>query len=213
MFGVMFGVMLGAGPERSRSSVSARARSRRPAGYRVRGCAIALSERAHCVVVGSTQPGTVAIMADDNRTALTDCTRGTIYRLRSRNLAGGVFNGRDGFIGIREKFGDRYLFTEYHWDTGAPYGTAVPYEAVGSVPDGVEVVERLHSRCSNCEGLSFYVPWADGETGNGYPGRWCHVDEQDQPIETDCEKVSSYAPSNSALFDVLEAAETATATR
>ena len=29
---------------------------------------------------------------------------------------------RSGFIGIREKFGSKYLFMEYHYETGAPFG-------------------------------------------------------------------------------------------
>lgn len=61
---------------------------------------------------------------------LAECVEGDIYILRSRNLVLGVFDGKTGFIGIREKFGHRYLFTEYHHDTGTPHGTASPVRAV-----------------------------------------------------------------------------------
>ena len=60
---------------------------------------------------------------------LEDCKEGYVYRILSRNLAFGVFQ-KDGFIGIREKFKSRYLFKEYHWDTGAPYGTVKPKEEI-----------------------------------------------------------------------------------
>lgn len=62
---------------------------------------------------------------------LKDCIPGRVYRIKARNFTLGVFDGREGFIGIREKFGHRYLFTEDHWDTGAPHGTVQPIEDIG----------------------------------------------------------------------------------
>jgi hypothetical protein len=45
--------------------------------------------------------------------ALKDCENRFAYRISSRNLSIGVFNLKtSGFIGIREKFGDQYLFTD-----------------------------------------------------------------------------------------------------
>jgi hypothetical protein len=73
---------------------------------------------------------------------LTECKPRHVYRLRSRNLSVGVFDeDSNGFIGIREKFGSRYLDTEHHRDTGPPHGTATPYEELGAVPKGIEVRE------------------------------------------------------------------------
>lgn len=58
-----------------------------------------------------------------------------IYKIRSRNLSVGIYNEvTKGFIGIREKFYMRYLFEEYHWDTGAPYGTVEPLEFIEMYP-------------------------------------------------------------------------------
>lgn len=74
---------------------------------------------------------------------LSDCVVRTVYRLASRNLTCGVFDGQLGFIGIREKFGDKYLFKEYHWDGGPPYGTARPYEILGSIPGDIALAESL----------------------------------------------------------------------
>jgi len=66
---------------------------------------------------------------------LDDCRHGGLYRLSSRNLAFGVFvEATQGFVGIREKFGNRYLFTEFHWDTGAPHGTVQPQEFLEDCP-------------------------------------------------------------------------------
>ena len=57
----------------------------------------------------------------------------------------GVYNEKDkGFIGIRGGYTqeDRYLFTEYHWDTGEPFGTVDPKEALEKVQDGIGITER-----------------------------------------------------------------------
>ena len=58
-----------------------------------------------------------------------------LYKLNSRNLDYGVYDdAQKGFIGIRTKFGSRYLFTEYHWDTGSPFGTAMPIKEMKQCP-------------------------------------------------------------------------------
>jgi len=65
---------------------------------------------------------------------LERCENGRLYRLHSRNLQLGVWNEHTkGFVGIRVKFGDEFLFTEYHYDTGPPFGTARPMEDLGVV--------------------------------------------------------------------------------
>jgi len=64
-----------------------------------------------------------------NHIPLSECKHGYGYRIHSRNLSYGVFNAENnGFIGIRTKFGDRYLFTEYHRDIGGHCGTVHPLE-------------------------------------------------------------------------------------
>ena len=60
---------------------------------------------------------------------LKQCRHLYVYRVKARNFRFAVFDAnQDGFVGIRSKWGQRYLFTEYHWDTGAPYGTVKPLE-------------------------------------------------------------------------------------
>jgi len=66
---------------------------------------------------------------------LARCRHGYLYLLRSRNLVSGVFDeGTKGFVGIRSKLGSKRLFIEYHYETGAPFGTAHPVKEVGPYP-------------------------------------------------------------------------------
>lgn len=66
---------------------------------------------------------------------LSQCRHGGLYKLSSRNLGLGVFReATKDFVGIREKFGNEYLAGEYHWDCGAPFGTAHPMEYIEQCP-------------------------------------------------------------------------------
>jgi len=112
-------------------------------------------------------------MKEDNYIPLSDCKHRGIYRLGSRNLSLGVYNEESkGFIGIREKFGDLYLFTEYHWDTGPPFGTASPYEFVGTLPDDIEVRETVDTFDSVTRRLVDF----DKEVEEGRPKGWYFID-------------------------------------
>jgi len=62
------------------------------------------------------------------------------YRIRSRNLEYGIFDGH-GFIGIRTKFGDRYLDTEW-LATPDNFGTAVALQLVEMLPKPIACAER-----------------------------------------------------------------------
>jgi hypothetical protein len=67
---------------------------------------------------------------------LEECKDGYLYRIKSRNLISGIYRAKtNGFVGVREKFGHEYLFEEYHWDTGAPFGTVKPIEEIEKAPD------------------------------------------------------------------------------
>jgi hypothetical protein len=75
---------------------------------------------------------------------ISNCKHGHLYKINSRNLTYGVFNSKNnGFIGIREKFKHKFLFTEYHWDTGEPFGTAKPLEEIEKIPDNIEIKESM----------------------------------------------------------------------
>jgi len=66
---------------------------------------------------------------------LEECKDGFLYKISSRNLTFGVYRAEvKGFVGIREKFGNEFLFTEFHYDTGAPFGTVFPKEGLEQCP-------------------------------------------------------------------------------
>lgn len=124
---------------------------------------------------------------------LENCEHGFIYKIRSRNLKFGVFNKNDnGFIGIREKFDFKYLFTEYHWDTGAPYGTVKPKERLMPVPEDIQIMERFDS--------------IDKETGRKVEFKegsgWYFLDSGEVS-----QQIQAVSPSNDLLFNFLEKIE------
>ena len=58
------------------------------------------------------------------------------YKIWARNAYVGICVTNDsGFIISRYKVGKNpYLFTEYHWDTGEPFGTVKPLELIEKCP-------------------------------------------------------------------------------
>lgn len=114
------------------------------------------------------------------------------YTLRSRNLLVGVWDASSkGFIGVREKMGDVYLFTEYHYDLG---GTAHALEEVPlDLAEDIELREFFGPRCDlHSEDVVFAKPIATGGDG------WIHVDSKER-----CDGMPR-AEMNKKLFDVLE---------
>lgn len=82
---------------------------------------------------------------------IQECKHGYLYELHSRNLTYGVYNSENsGFIGIRTKFKSRYLFTEYHWDTGSPFGTVKPSKEIEPCQQKIIIADNLGSECLNC---------------------------------------------------------------
>jgi hypothetical protein len=125
-----------------------------------------------------------------------------VYRIRSRNLGVGVYTGVEGgFIGIREKFGNTYLFTEDHHDTGAPYGTVLPMKDIGVLPDDIELRESGDTYDpTNNRLLAFDKPAAQGGRG------WYYIDTGESKPKG---KGSSWPTSkqNKALFEFLSKPE------
>lgn len=54
-----------------------------------------------------------------------DLETGASYVCNARNFDVGIWNG-ESFDYTRKKFGEYFMDKEYHWDDGAPYGTAKP---------------------------------------------------------------------------------------
>lgn len=57
--------------------------------------------------------------------------KGRLYRVDARNFKLAVYDGDGGFIGVRHKFGGRFLDTERHWDEGPPHGTVRDVQDTG----------------------------------------------------------------------------------
>ena len=134
----------------------------------------------------------------------SECKDRRLYRLKSRNLALGVWCAKSGgFIGLRTKFDSTYPTTEYHWEQGAPHGTAQPQEELpDDLPANVPLTERLDgSLCSECGAPATYLRWPeggerevslDGEKRK-VPGVWQHLDG------TRCECMYGYVRTNKEL--------------
>jgi hypothetical protein len=140
---------------------------------------------------------------------LDQCEKRKIYTISSRNLTLGVFNGLTGFIGIREKFDSKYLFTEYHYDSQS--GTVRPIKEIGLLPDWIELKTSLGSVCGNCQKPVKAIPIGPDPT----PVRWEHIPQSYWNDEKDCVESVDFGdcvvrPSsltNVYLFDYLEKLE------
>ncbi len=117
---------------------------------------------------------------------------GAIYRVRSRNLAVGVYCGDGGFIGIREKFGSRYLSTEYLPGMGG--GGVKAIKQIGVIPEGIELRERAESRCSLHDRLTEFRPAPGSSTGE-----WYHRDDGSLMSPDDWSQADVYEPLFTAL--------------
>lgn len=119
---------------------------------------------------------------------------GEVYLISSRNFSLGVYDGNGGFIGIREKFGSRYLFTEYFDDGMNHLGTVQPLKRIATVPEGVELREMDQTQdVMTGRAVAFDRPVASGGRG------WYFIDTGESS-----DKISSQSRVNKPLFDFLE---------
>lgn len=109
-----------------------------------------------------------------------------VYVLRSRNLRVGVWTGA-GFIGIREKLGSRYLFTEY------------PNTARAIVRIDEELDERIQLR-ESYEPYCFWCGWPVDFSTDREP-RWQHLEERG------CVEAWPTGRTYAPLFDFLDELE------
>ena len=80
----------------------------------------------------------------------------------------------DGFIGIRTKFGLRFLDMEIHWDLSETIGTAQALEALGTIPESISLDISLGTECGNCHKPVNYVERHTEHQGAS--GEWLHDD-------------------------------------
>jgi hypothetical protein len=120
--------------------------------------------------------------------------KGRVYRIHCRNLSYGVYDGNSGFIGIRLKFYDRFLFTEYHYDAEA-YGTVRESKDTGiDVPEYISLRTSLGSVDQKTQRpVDFDKPIADGGRG------WYFLDTNEAS-----EDIRPAAVSNRRLFKFLD---------
>jgi len=72
------------------------------------------------------------------------CKDGYLYVISARNSNLGIYNeSNKGFTISRDKFGANYLFDEFHWDTGAPFGTVKPKMELEKAPEFKNDEEKL----------------------------------------------------------------------
>lgn len=144
---------------------------------------------------------------------LDQCIDRGVYRINSRNLSAGVYRAAvRGFIGIRLKFRDRYLFTEYHHDTGAPYGTVWPEAQIGVLPDDIPCCELTQHEfggtsfatdpVTNIDRPVMRRDLAEGEKPHG--SRRGFVDEWADTRERLPDAVYPYVKQNQKLFSFLD---------
>lgn len=67
---------------------------------------------------------------------------GGLYRIDARNSEYGIWlYNQLGFIIRRQKFTNIFLFVEYHYDTGFPFGTVYPLIFLEKSPFSIEALE------------------------------------------------------------------------
>lgn len=138
---------------------------------------------------------------------MTYCT-GRVYKIHSRNLRYGVFDGDRGFIGIREKFDNRYLFREYLADGGA-FGTVTVKCDIGiDVPTDIPLAESGPTINSINGRAMFFDITIDNPNPSmkGNKGWWRYIDTREPApsVSDGCEAASSM---NVALFRLLDKVE------
>ena len=65
---------------------------------------------------------------------IEEMEEGQLYYCSGRNFSIGMWDGI-GLVYVRNKFGHRFLDTEFHWDDGPPYGTAKPLQRLADMDD------------------------------------------------------------------------------
>lgn len=124
------------------------------------------------------------------------CIIRTIYKLNSRNLSIGVYDGINRFIGIRTKFNNRFLDSENHYDAHEQfgYGTACPIAIIGILPENINLQEYNGSIDQITKRMvEFDKPIDDGGRG------WYYLDTGEGDVN-----IRSMRIFNKELFDYLD---------
>jgi len=93
----------------------------------------------------------------DNKTyiPMNKCKDGHLYIIDARNADIGVYIAKEkGFKISRFKFKSNFIFIEYHWDTGEPFGTVKPLKKLNYI--GHMSDEKLFSQLNDEMKRLFY---------------------------------------------------------
>ena len=124
----------------------------------------------------------------------------------SRNLESGAWNGKNGFVGIRAKFGRRFLDMEIHWGLSKTFGSAQAVESLGTIPESISLDISLGTECGNCHKRVNYVKGQAEQKGAS--GEWLHDNGSPNcsiPVQNDkARKASPVTIPNDALFAELQ---------
>ena len=138
--------------------------------------------------------------------ALENCKDRYLYKIASRNLAYGVFDiTQNGFIGIREKFGSRYLFVEYHWDTGEPFGTVSPIHVLDPLPENIACCDELGT-LDKLTGRPFITKFESLPDGTNKRHKF-FTDVEPYEAIPESQETHGVIIHNDALFDWLDSKE------
>ena len=75
---------------------------------------------------------------------MLNCKHNYVYLIDARNANVGIYDEEQkGFVISRHKFKSNFLFVEYHWDTGEPFGTVKPLKELFEYDGGVTDKEKL----------------------------------------------------------------------
>ena len=121
--------------------------------------------------------------------------KGRVYQIVSRNLVYVVGDGR-GFIGIREKFGSRYLFTEYPSTVKHIRDTQI------DVPQEILIQDTLGTRDAKTQRIVIFDKTATSEI---HPNGWWRYEDTNELAPDGCSAESIF---NRKLFQFLDKLET-----
>lgn len=134
------------------------------------------------------------IKRDPNLPDMNDCIVRRVYKLHCRNLAFGVYIGDGRFVGIRTKFGSRFLDTEYHWDWSEHFGTVRMAEDTGiDLPAGMPLKPRLGAVDKTTNRPVEFISLSKGGPG------WYFVDTNEASTE-----IQAISVPNNALFKFMD---------
>lgn len=95
--------------------------------------------------------------ATENYLRLSELKGAGGYLISARNSHLGLFvphAEKPGFVIRREKLGSTFLFLEYHWDVGAPYGTVKPLKFIEPSPFSSERIVAIGEHVESGDGNS-----------------------------------------------------------